>query len=361
MFIVFGAAAIIAFGILIAIHELGHFTAAKLLGVRVNEFAIGMGPRLLKKQGKETVYSLRALPFGGFCALEGDNDVSEDPRAFISQKRWRRIIILAAGSIANFVAAFIVIVVLTAGNQAYGGTTIVNLVDGFPNEGVHGLMAGDKIVSINGEKLYYADDFRMFMGISESRGVGVADLVIQRGSETITLNRFPLEQREYTEDGETNIRYGITFNRIEASAIEHLKFSGYTAMNYVRLIRVSLAMLFSGAAGIQDFTGPVGIVDTMIDIGQTSALEYGILAAFGNIVYFMAFIGVNLAVVNMLPIPAMDGGRILFTIISWVIEKITRRKLDPKYERYINTAAFLLLMGFMIFVVVNDVVKIINR
>ena len=128
-------------------------------------------------------------------------------------------------------------------------------------------------------------------------------------------------------------------------------------MNYIRLIRVSIAQIITGAAGMRDLSGPVGIVDAMNSIGQSSP---SFSAALWNIVSFMAFIGVNLAVVNLLPIPAMDGGRILFIFITWVIEKIIRRRLDPKYEGYIHTTALVVLMGLMVFILVNDVVKIVN-
>ena len=349
--------AIIAFGILIAVHEFGHFISAKLLDVKVNEFAIGMGPKLAGKQGKETLYTLRAIPFGGFCAMEGQDSGTDDPRSFLAKKRWRRIVILLAGSAANFVAAFILIIILTAGARGFVGTTITDLVDGFPNKGEHGLMVGDTIVSINGERLYYVDDFSTFMQLARS---GQVDLVIRRDGERINLNSFPLERRMYDIDGESVLRFGITFNMIEATPIAQMKYSVYSAMNMVRLIRVSLAQLFSGAAGLQDLSGPVGIIDAINTIGQDAAERYGFIAALRNIAFFTAFIGVNLAVMNLLPIPALDGGRILFTLLSWVIEKIIRRRLDPKYEGYIHTGAFVLLIGLMVVVLVNDVIKLIN-
>ena len=351
MYIVF---AIIAFGILIAVHEVGHFTAAKLLGVKVNEFAIGMGPKLLKRQGKETLYTLRALPIGGFCAMEGENESSEDARSFTAQKRWKRVIILAAGGIANMIVCFIIIVVIVSGYKSFIGTTLTDFVDGFPNRGENGLMVGDTLISINGERLYCRDDVILFLELSKS---GLVDLVIKRDGETITLNKFPLEKREYIIDGKPDIRYGFSLNVIEATALGKLKYSCYMTMNYVRLIRVSLAQLFSGAAGVRDLSGPVGIVDAMNTVGRESPT---IGAAIGGIVSLMAFIGVNLAVVNLLPIPAMDGGRILFLFITWVIEKVIRRRLDPKYEGYIHTTALVLLMGLMVFILVNDVVKIVN-
>jgi len=348
--------AIIAFSILIAIHEIGHFVAAKLLKVRVNEFAIGMGPKLLKKQGKETLYSVRALPFGGFCAMEGQDEDSPDPRAFTSQKRWRRVIILFAGSAANIIAAFIMLVILSSGVTDLNGTLITELVEGFPGKGEQGLMVGDTIHSINGERLYYSEDFLMFMGIVEGRGDKNVDLVIRRDDEKITLKNFPLERRDYVENGVTRFRFGLTFAPIEPTAFEQFKYAIYRTYNFVRLIRVSIAQLISGAAGIRDLSGPIGIVDAMSSIGRDSPT---IIAALGNIAFFTAFIGVNLAVMNMLPIPALDGGRILLVVISWVIEKIIRRRLDPKYEGYIHAGAMVLLFGLMIFILANDVVKLV--
>ena len=349
--------AVIAFGILIAVHEIGHFTAAKLLGVKVNEFAIGMGPKLLKKQGKETLYSLRAFPLGGFCSMEGENEGTDDPRSFLAQKRWRRIVILLAGSAANFIAAFVIVCVLTSGATGFIGTTITGLLDGFPNKGENGLMAGDTVISINGERLYYREDFSMFVQFVKN---GRADLVIRRNGERISLPGFPLERREYQVNGKTELLFGITFNEIEATAREKLNYSIYQSLNFVRLIRVSLAQLFSGEASIRDMSGMVGIVDAVNTIGQDAAAQYGFLAALRTIAYFMAFIGVNLAVMNMLPIPALDGGRILFVFITWFIEKIIRRRLDPKYEGYINTTAMVLLLGFMAVLLINDVVKLIR-
>ena len=422
--------AIIAFGLLIAMHELGHFSAAKLLGVRVNEFAIGMGPKIFKKQGKETLYTLRALPFGGFCAMDED-EAPEDARSFTAQKRWRRIVILAAGGCANLLAAVIVVMIIVSRMTGFAGTTITELPGGLPNEGERGLMVGDTIISINGERLYYLDDLPLLLQLASSSEIDIvirrggetirmdrfpfrlyeftiadivdgfipnegeqqlmigdaiisingepfyslqvlqlaefehANIVIRRNGETVTLNDFPLRQHEYMIDGQIEYRYGLTFSRneamyfnhIEANFVEGLKHSGYMTINFVRMIRLSIAQLFSGVAGVRDLAGPVAIVDAMNSIGQTSP---SVGAAFANIAYFTAFIGVNIALVNLLPIPAMDGGRILFIFLTWLIEKIMRRRLDPKYEGYIHTAALVLLMGFMAFILVNDVMRIIS-
>ena len=345
--------AIIAFGMLIAIHELGHFTAAKLLKVRVFEFAIGMGPKILKKQGKETLYSLRALPFGGFCAMDEDA-APEDERSFSAQKRWRRVVILAAGGIANLLAALIIVIILVSRMNYFPTTTIVELAEGFPDAGEAGLLVGDTILSINGKRLFYMDDFPILMQFASNDRV---DLEVRRGGETVKLSGYTLERREYMTDGEMRLRYGLHFDIIEANFWESIKYSSYMTVYFVRLIRFSVAQLISGAASVRDMAGPVAIVDAMNDIGRAAPSVGTAIASIAN---FTAFIGVNIAIVNLLPIPAMDGGRILFVFITWIIEKIMRRRIDPKYEGYIHTTTLILLMGFMVFILINDVMRIVS-
>jgi len=427
------ALAILAFGFIIAIHELGHYLAAKALNVKVNEFAIGMGPKLIKKQGKETLYTLRALPFGGFCALEGQDEESEhpDPRSFLSQKRWRRIVILSAGSAANFITAFIIIFILTAGESDFMGTKLTEVDENMPRIGSVELMPGDRLVAINGERLFYFDDYVLFMRLNAGKQISLtidrngerietvtgADDLNSRSTTILSVHdQFPEEgpselmpgdrivaingeyvysyddyrrivesrdaddepvvltldrngetviyqSRPYERDGAEHFRYsfsfrpGIAFETLQPTILEKLNYSIYQTYNFMRLIRISIAMMISGAASVQDIAGPVGIVSAMNTIGQQAPTT---LAAIGNIVFFTAFIGVNVAVINMLPIPAMDGGRILFIFITWIIEKLTRKRLDPKYEGYINTGAFILLICLMVVILYNDVMKIIG-
>jgi len=351
----FIALAILAFGVIIAIHELGHFLAARALNVKVKEFAIGMGPKLLKKQGKETLYTLRALPFGGFCDLEGEHEEGEEPnpRSFLSQKRWRRVVILAAGSVANIIFAFIVVLILTATMNGFIGTTITNVQDRFPDAGPPAIMNGDRIVEINGETLFYYDDFILFMNLYEDSPI---TFTIERDGELITHERQP-----YIIDGEEQFRYWLppsAFNFIENNVWETLRYSGYQMFSYVRMIRVSVAMMVSGVIGVDQAAGAVGIVDVMNTVGQEAPT---VAAGVISIISIMAFIAVNVGIINMLPIPAMDGGRILFVFLSWVIEKIIGKPLNPKYEAYINTVAFVLLIGLMILLLYNDVMRIIAR
>lgn len=343
--------AILAFGFLIAIHELGHFMAAKAFNVKVVEFSMGMGPRLLKKQGKETLYSLRALPIGGSCLMEGEDEETPDPRSFTAQARWKRFIILVAGSFMNFLAGALVVLILVSQAASFSGNTLMGLADGFPRKGEDGLMVGDQIVSINGERIYYLNDFVMFMSLAGDKPV---DLVVLRNGEKIIYGNFPLQKRLYP--GETVPRYGVSFNKIDASFGEKLKYAGYTTMNFMRMTRVSLSMLFSGAAGLQDLSGPVGIVSAINQVGQDTTATTG--EKLMNVANFCAFIAVTLAVMNLLPIPALDGGRIFFMIVTYLIEKIIRRHINPKYEGYIHTAGFVLLLGLMAVVMVNDVVKL---
>lgn len=345
--------AILAFGILIAVHELGHFIAAKLCGVKVNEFAIGMGPALLKKQGRETLYALRLLPIGGYCAMEGEDDSSDEPRAFSNQSRIKKFIILFAGAFMNFLLGFIIILIIYSNAQAFGSNTIDALADGFPDNGEEGLLPGDEIYSINGMRIYYSSDFTVAMARFGDR----VSLTVVRGGEKTTLSQYELAPREYTEDGETVLRYGINFKVIKANPWERFKFSTYTAYNFVRQIWYSLSDLVTGAVGLKDLSGPVGIVSTMNQVGSSAeTVKLGI----ANVVYLCAFIAINLAVMNLLPIPALDGGRIFFLLINWVIEKIIKRSPNPKYEGYIHTAGLVLLLGLMAVVMISDVVKLIN-
>lgn len=346
--------AIIAFGILISVHELGHFAAAKAFGVKVNEFAIGMGPVILKKQGKETLYSLRALPIGGFCAMEGEDEDSEDPRSFTNQVRWKRTVILIAGAFMNFLTGFIIVIFIFLSYESFAGTTISDLYDGFPNEGTDGLMVGDTILSIDGESTYYSSDFATFMMRSQD---GTVDISILRNGDEMMLNDYPLTPREYIVNGETVTRYGIVFNKIEATLLAKLKYATYTTFNFVRLIWISLSDLISGVVGIKDLSGLVGVVSAINQIGESSTT---VSDAISSIAFLCAFIAVNLAVMNLLPIPALDGGRIFFLVITMIVEKISRRRINPKYEGYIHMAGFMMLLGLMAFVMVNDVVKIVN-
>ena len=345
--------AIIIFGILIAIHEFGHFTAAKLCGVKVEEFAIGMGPALFKKQKGETVYALRILPIGGFCAMAGEDEESDDPRAFTNQGFWKKFVILCAGSFMNLVLGIVLILIMYAGAQAFVTPTIDHFMDGCPYEGTEAMQAGDTFYSIDGQRIYLVSDVSSFL----MRGDGVYDIVMLRDGEKVELKDFALTTKTYAEYANDGPKYGFVFGYTEATFGTKLEYTWNTTLEFSRLVWLGLGDLINGKVGLKDMSGPVGIVDMMNEVGQQAESTK---AAADNLLYISAFIAVNLAIMNMLPIPALDGGRVLLMIVTVIIEAVSHKKLDPKYEGYIHLGGMVLLLGLMALVMYNDIAKLIT-
>lgn len=345
--------AIIIFGILIAIHEFGHFTAAKLCGVKVEEFAIGMGPALFKKQKGETVYALRILPIGGFCAMAGEDEESDDPRAFTNQGFWKKFVILCAGSFMNLVLGIVLILIMYAGAQAFVTPTIDHFMDGCPYEGTEAMQAGDTFYSIDGQRIYLVSDVSSFL----MRGDGVYDIVMLRDGEKVELKDFALTTKTYAEYANDGPKYGFIFGYTEATFGTKLEYTWNTTLEFSRLVWLGLGDLINGKVGLKDMSGPVGIVDMMNEVGQQAESTK---AAADNLLYISAFIAVNLAIMNMLPIPALDGGRVFLMIVTVIIEAVSRKKLDPKYEGYIHLGGMVLLLGLMALVMYNDIAKLIT-
>ena len=344
--------AIIIFGVLIATHELGHFTAAKLCGVKVNEFAIGMGPVLFQRRLGETMYSLRLLPLGGFCAMDED-EASDDARAFTNQSWWKRLIILVAGAGMNFVTGLIILLFIVPGSPSFMSPVVTGFFEDCPYEGEQGLMQGDEFYKIDGDRVYFSSN----IGLLLSRGgsSGEHDIVVIRDGEKVELEDYKIVPVEYEMEGVTVTKYGLYFGVQETGILAGIKNTWYCALDFVRMVWMGLSDLFTGAVGLRELSGPVGIVEIINDVGQSAETVRG--AAF-SIAYLAAFIAVNLAVMNMLPIPALDGGRVLFLLITALVEKVFKRRLDPKYEGYVHAAGLVLLLGLMAIVMVNDVVKL---
>ena len=225
-------AAILIFGVLIAVHELGHFLAAKVCGVRVNEFSIGMGPTILHKTKGDTTYSLRLLPIGGFCAMEGEEEDSNDPTALNNQSFWKKLIIFAAGAFMNFLTGLIIIVALYAGAKAFYVPVITDFADGCPLQSESGLQVGDRLVSIDGERVYVYSDVSLLLGRNKT---GVFDLKVKRDGQTVTLKDFPMERAEYTDQqGQTYTGFGLMFGAEEATVGSRLRYSWNNAVDFVR-------------------------------------------------------------------------------------------------------------------------------
>lgn len=348
-------AAILVFGVLIAVHEKGHFMAAKACGVRVNEFSIGMGPALWKKQKGETQYSLRLFPVGGFCAMEGEEEDSDDPTALNNQGFWAKLLIFAAGAAMNFIAGLLIILVLYADAQAFYVPVVAGFADGCPLESADGLQEGDRLLRIDGEKVYVYSDISLLMGLNKT---GAFDLQIERNGEVITLRDFTMERREYTDqNGKAYTGYGLYFGAEEATLGRKLSYSWNNAMDFARLVRLSLQMLVTGQAGVKDLSGPVGIVSTMTQVGEQAATTR---AAVENIAYLAALIAVNLAVMNLLPLPALDGGKIFFLVINAVSMQLFKKQIPAKYENYIHFAGLILLLALMAVITFSDVWKLIH-
>ena len=347
--------AIFLFSVLIFVHELGHFTAAKLSGVQVNEFSMFMGPAIWKKQVGETLYAIRCIPIGGYCAMEGEDGGSDNPRSFDKAAWWKRLIILAAGAAMNFLIGVVLMVIVCLPVKQTVVPVIASFEDYATVNGENGLQAGDRIVEVDGEKLYSYSDFSMILSLNPG---DVHDITVRRNGEKVVLKDFLLEKHEVTlENGSTGLRYGINFTLSTPNFWEKLGMAWNQSLDTVRLVRLSLQMLLGGKVGIKDMSGPVGIVSEMSKVAAASDSK---VTALLNMLYFGGFIAINLAVMNLLPLPALDGGRIFFLLVDAVSMALFKRKVPEKYQSAINTAGFALLMGFMLLVTFQDVFKLVK-
>ena len=345
--------AILLFSILIFVHELGHFIAAKASGVQVIEFSMFMGPAIWKKKKGETLYAIRCIPIGGYCAMEGENEETDNPRSFQKAAWWKRLIILLAGSFMNFVAGFLILFIVFAPSKQFITPVISQIEEGCTFAGEDGIQVGDRILEVDGEKIYVQSDFNIILSLN---GGDVHDLVLERDGEKIVLEDLIMEKHEFTEeDGTTSLRYGFSFSVTDATLWEKVKYTWNSGIDVVRTVRLSLQMLLTGQAGISDMSGPVGIVQQISDVAEASADR---TAALLNMLYFGGFIAINLAVMNLLPIPALDGGRAVCLLITTAVEAVTRKKINPKYEGYLHAAGMILLLGFMALITFKDIFTI---
>lgn len=354
MKIVFILIGILVFGILIASHELGHFLTAKACGVRVEEFSVGMGPALWKKQKGETLYALRCIPIGGYCAMAGEDSASEDPRAFTNQKPWKRIIILCAGATMNFLFGLLVIFIIYLSAWGFHVPVLTGFMEGCPYEGPEALQAGDQFWSIDGHRIYDTMDVGTFL----DRGGDTHDIVMIRDGQKVTLQDFYMVRQPYGEDGTMYFGLNLGTEVEKADFGKKLQHTWDTTMQFSRTVWMSLGDLIHGRVAAKELSGPVGIVDYMAETGE-QAQSFG--EGLENIMILAALIAINLAIVNMLPIPALDGGRVFLLLVTMVIEAITKKKLDPKYEGYIHAAGMVLLLGLMAYVLFNDVFRLVTR
>lgn len=359
-------AALIVFSAVIAIHEFGHFTVAKLCGIQVNEFSIGMGPALWKKIYKGTQYSLRALPVGGYVALEGeespesqqaeaarDEREAEDENPVPPEQRtgiplneapvWQRVLVMVAGAFMNFVLGFVVLVFLIAAqNEPITSKTIYAIQDGALC-GQTGLQAGDKVLAVNGRRCFVANDILYELVRTQSYS---ADFTVLRDGQKVQLPGVQFDTWQ-DEQGETHMSIGFSVYGLEKTPGNVLREASNSVLYYGRIVFTSLVDLVRGRESINNLSGPVGIVSA---IGQ--AASYG----WQDLLELLALITVNLGILNLLPFPALDGGKVVFLII----EGVTGHAVPEKLQSVLTLATFGLLFGLMIFATYNDILRLIT-
>lgn len=334
--------ALLLLGVLIMAHEAGHFFAARACGIEVQEFALGMGPLLLKKKSRRgTQYSLRLLPIGGFCQFYGEDEDVNDPRAFNNQAVWKRMLTVVSGPLMNFIVALLVVVIYLS---ALGVTSVVPKVGEVEeNAAKAGLAVGDVLLAVNGTDV--VDVNTVHEAIKASEGSEVT-LRVKRGEQETDIAIAPFYDEEYSR-----YRVGFSFaqERIKVSLLESIPFSVSYNIESVRLIVQTLKNLFVRGEGVSDVTGPVGTVYVIQEVTQSGGID----------VYLelLALISVNLGVMNLLPIPGLDGSRLLFLIVEGVRRKPVRREL----EGAIHGAGFILLMGLMVALTYKDIMQIFVR
>lgn len=374
--------ALLALNILVTIHEFGHFIVAKAVGVKVNEFAIGMGPKLCSWGKRETKYSLRLLPIGGFCAMEGEDEGAptpsalggnadredgvdasvDDSRSFGKKRVWQRISIVVAGAAMNLLLGFVLLLIyngflqqpLENGKVYFATTTISKLAEDSPAY-QSGLHPGDTIVEVNGRRILMYTDLIMEMQNDKD---GVLQMVVRRtvdGKEQkVTLDAVAFAIEKDAATGQQYLRRDFYVDGVERTFLNTITYSAKQEVSVATIVWRTLVDLIQGDYGVNDLSGPVGTVDVIADVVGDTVANKNPLIAWQNLIFIMILITVNLGVFNLLPLPALDGGRLLFLI--W--EGITHKPVPPKHEALIHFVGIVLLLLLMAFVTYSDVTKL---
>lgn len=337
--------AILIFGFIIFIHEFGHFIFAKLFKIKVNQFAIGFGPAIFKFRRGETLYALRVLPLGGYCAMEGEDGRSEDERAFTKAKVSQRIIVCAAGAVFNIILGFLIMLTIVAiQSDSLASTTVSKFTDKAVSCNNGGLQIGDTITKIGGRRIFSSDDLNYMLSISDD---GVVEMEVERNGGSVELPHVQFELEEY--EGHIFIKRDFYVKPIDTGFFGVIKEAGGRTLSMARYIWMSLCDLISGKYGLSDVSGPVGITNIMSK--AVSSVTTDGISGFIYLMRILALITINLGVFNLLPIPALDGSRILFLII----EGIRRKPIPPEKEGIVHAVGMAVLMVFMIIIVFKDV------
>lgn len=335
--------AILAICLLVIVHEFGHFITAKRSGIQVNEFWVGMGPTLLKKEWRGTLYCLKLLPIGGACVMEGEDEDSENPNAFGKASLPRRILVVVAGALMNFIVGFLILLAITAPNGPEGGYIVSTLAEIDPQSTAAGILQpNDTILSVDGYTIFERSDFSTAL----ARGTDTDyDVVVRRDGKRMTLSDVPLAATITGEDGQKRI--GLTFAEKPATLFSRIEMSARAAVNCARLVWVSLGMLITGQVGLDQMSGLVGVTKMAADVATVSLTSF---------FYLVAFISINLGVMNLLPLPALDGGRLVFLLI----EAVRRKPVPAKYEGWVHAAGMLFLLALMLLITGQDIIRLVT-
>lgn len=338
--------AILFFGLLIFFHELGHFTFAKLFKVKVNEFAMGMGPTLFKFKKGETKYALRLFPIGGFVSMEGEDEESENERAFCNKPAWQRFIIVAAGGVVNLIMGAIIVAVMLSQTNLIG----LPQIHSFEENSVSSqyLQVGDEIKKINGKKVYSEYDLSFLMARDKD---GIIDFTVEREGEKVELNGVPFQTMK-NQDGTITIIYDFIIRGVEPGFLSVTKNAVLESVSIGRIVWISLLDLVTGQYGLSDLSGPIGTVSYIADAAQVATQQTDYTYLFT----LMAMIAINIGLFNLLPLPALDGGRLFFLAIEFVF----RKPVPAKYEGWVHAVGMVLLLLLMAVISLSDILRLIR-
>lgn len=331
--------AVIVFGALILIHELGHYIFARIFRVGINEFSIGMGPKIITKRSKKTgiCYSLRLFPIGGYVAMVGEDGASDEDGALSSKPKWQRGIVLAVGAVFNLILAFLIMIAYVIFTPAIGSTTVAEFTENSVSC-EYGLKENDEIISVNGHRVYLLYDLSYAI---TDYGYKAVDITVKRNGEKLTLTdvEFPV----YEQDGIVFGEQDFAVKRIEKNFMNVLYCSYHQSISTMKMVYTSLWDIITGRFGISAVSGPVGVTNAIGEVASTGTV---------NLLLLISMISANLGIFNLLPFPALDGGRILFLII----EAIRKKPVKPEIEGAINFAGLALLMLLTVVITVKDVI-----
>ncbi len=338
--------AIILFGLIIFVHEFGHFFTAKLSGMLVHEFAIGMGPKIFSFKRGETVYSLRLFPIGGFCNIEGEdnNSDSENERSFAAKPVWKRMLVIVMGAILNIVFGTILMATIVFQQDLLPTSVIAQFEEGSKFEEA-GLLVEDEIKSIDGYAIYSERDLSFALAIADPNDL---DIVVMRNGELVEFYDLILNTQLIAD--QEIVAFDFYLYGTPMSFWGGVEKIFIDAFSIIRMVFATLEGLLTGQFGFNEVSGPVGMTQAITEVASIG-LEESFLTALNNIVFIMAVISFNLGVFNLLPIPALDGGRFVFLLI----EGIFKKPVPAKFETAVNTAGFVILIGFSIVIAFKDV------